>query len=202
MGKTVTSRTMNVMQYLSFPSAEQAQAFIQELQASGLGNLSSDPHTYEGAQRNTQGQFTGTTPEGEPIITSADGKHYIDRHGGTADDAGMGAIHGSGAGALAGAATGILATAVTGGLALPFVLGLTALGAGVGAGVGAAGGALGVDETPGTSLMGTQEIQLSEEGHQTIIQTGTEGRTVAVDDRIPEADLLPISQKYGGVTVI
>lgn len=195
------SRTIKLMRYLTFPTAQHAQAFTEELTAAQLGQVSAEHHTLN-TPGVMNGTVTGTTSRGEEIITAADGRQYVDAGGGTADDAGMGAIKGTGAGAAVGIAAGAVATIATGGLALPLILGLGALGSAVGASVGAVGGALGVDETPGTSLLGTREVvDLNDDDQQVIYISGSEGRAVAVDEDIPLNELQAIMQRHGGTLV-
>lgn len=179
------------MRYVTFPSKNDADAFVASLAQEQAGMLS-NRHL-----RFTPG--TTVTPGGQTLITDKDGNRYVATDGGTADDAGQGAIKGTGVGAVVGAVAGTIATVATGGLALPLVLGMAVLGSGVGASVGAVGGALGVDETPGDTLLGTKEvIDLNDEDRDLIYVRGGEGRAIAVDDSVPLDVVERLSGQHGG----
>ncbi|EYB67112.1 hypothetical protein DEIPH_ctg051orf0019 [Deinococcus phoenicis] len=166
------------MKHLLFPSQQQADAFIEDLRAQGLiqpeiGNT----------MLNRRGTTTQTTTTRTDFVEG----------GGTAEDAGEGAIEGTGVGAAVGAVAGVagaVATVATGGLALPVILGMTALGAGVGAGVGAIGGAAGVDETGG----------YVEEDRYDRLNSGMSngGRAIAVEDSVPADAVEAAAARHGG----
>lgn len=172
------------MQRLTFPTPEAAQAFLTELRT----------------QHFTAGSpAAATLPDGREIITAEDGRAYVDAGGGTADDAGVGAMKGSGVGVVAGVIGGTIATVMTGGLALPVILGMAALGSGVGAAVGAVGGAAGVDETEGSTLLGTEEVTLDEATQAQLGGLTNDGRSVMVHDQADLAALTPVAERHGGV---
>ena len=175
------------MRHIAFPSEQAADAFSQDLITQGLAT----PELGRGT----------VSPRMEALAT--------DTHGGTAEDAGAGAVKGTEAGLLVGAAAGALtttgvlgvaaataATVATGGLALPVILGMAALGAGVGAAVGGVGGAVGVDETHGA---GHHAYEV-EHGHYNDVHAHvTQGRhVVAVDDSIPTGPLEAACLRHGG----
>lgn len=160
------------MKHLIFPSKEQADAFIEDLRAQGL----------------IQPEIGHTTLNRRVTETTQTQTHSVEG-GGTAEDAGEGAIEGTGVGAAVGAVAGVVATVATGGLALPVILGMTALGSGVGAAVGAVGGAAGVDETSG---------YVEEERYNRLNEGVTGGRAVAVEDSVPADAVEAAAARHGG----
>ncbi len=175
------------MRHIAFPTEHAADAFAQDLITQGLAT----PEMGRGT----------VSPRTETLATDA--------HGGTAEDAGAGAIKGTEAGLAVGAVAGVLtttgvlgvaaataATVATGGLALPVILGMAALGAGVGAAVGGVGGAAGVDEAHGA---GHHAYEV-DHGHYNDVQTRVnEGQhVVAVDESIPTAALEATCIRHGG----
>ncbi|GGR41529.1 hypothetical protein [Deinococcus ruber] len=175
------------MRHIAFPTEQAATAFQQDLIAQGLA----------------------TPDTGRALLTRRSDAVAADLHGGTPEDAGVGAIKGTEAGLAVGAVAGVLtttgvlgaaaataATVATGGLALPIILGMAALGAGVGAAVGGVGGAAGVDETHGAGQH-TYEV---DHGHYDDLSTRvSQGEQVlAVDDAIPTAVLDDTVRRHGG----
>ncbi|WP_293910096.1 hypothetical protein [Deinococcus sp.] len=171
------------MKHLIFPTVAQADAFVQDLQSQGvirpeMGNRS--------VNRQNSDMGTGTINTDTAVMG-----------GGTAEDAGEGAVKGTGVGLVAGAVAGVVATVVataatvaTGGLALPVILGMAALGSGVGAGVGAIGGAAGVDETG---------YHVSDDHYDRMSQTmNTGGRAIAVEDSVPNDVVQAAATRHGG----
>ncbi|GAA0510314.1 hypothetical protein [Deinococcus depolymerans] len=160
------------MKHIIFPTAAAADAFTADLQAQGV-------------IAPTMGRATVTRRSDTAAI----------HEGGTAEDAGAGAVKGTGVGAAVGAAAGIIATGATiatGGLALPVILGMAALGSGVGAAVGATGGAMGVDETG-------DYYDADDEYYDRLNTTATNGgRTVAVDDSVPADVVEAAAIRHGG----
>ncbi len=174
------------MRHLLFPTVAQADAFVQDLQSQGLirpemGQASVNRHSAMGGVTN------GTM----------DNRNAGLDDGGTAEDAGEGAIKGTGVGLVAGAVAGVVATATTvatGGLALPVILGMAALGSGVGAGVGAIGGAAGVDETGYDNGYG-----VSDDHYDRINDTmSSGGRAIAVEDSVPMDAVQAAADRHGG----
>ncbi|AWN22776.1 hypothetical protein DKM44_05650 [Deinococcus irradiatisoli] len=188
------------MRHLLFPTVAQADAFVQDLQSQGLirpevGQASVNRHSELGGMSST-----GTTM-GNDTMDNRD--PALD--GGTAEDAGEGAIKGTGVGLVAGAVAGVVATATTvatGGLALPVILGMAALGSGVGAGVGAIGGAAGVDETGnGGTYSGDNSFGygVSDEHYDRINDTmNSGGRAIAVEDNVPMDAVQAAADRHGG----
>lgn len=203
------------MKHIMFPTVAAADAFIADLQARGVvkpevGSMTLNRRVADAAAG------TASTPAAvsTPAATSHTTTDYVDG-GGTAEDAGAGAVKGTVAGALTGAAAGVLGTAATlgataatvatGGLALPVILGMAALGSGVGAAVGAVGGAAGVDETGGEvrTTTTTTSYQSSYDADDTYYNRINErvtagGRVVAVDDNVPADVLAEAVAKHGG----
>jgi hypothetical protein len=216
------------MKHILFPTVDAADAFIADLQSRGVVQPEMGQMTVNRRQAGGMaGQMgTGTTTgmgssAGTDSLVGASrldsvensGVNRADAYleGGTAEDAGAGAVKGTVAGAIAGAVSAVVGTAVTigtGGLALPVVLGLTALGSGVGAAVGAAGGAAGVDETgDGTRMAGTGSIgsrypdsaEMDEEQYGRLHSgMNSGGRAVAVDDNVPQDVLNDVVRAHGG----
>lgn len=179
------------MRIVTFPSETQAQAFLDTLRTQSL--------TTQGDVVTAVGDDDAATlPDGRTVLQADDERTYVDAGGGTADDAGVGAIKGSGAGAAVGFIGGAVATVLTGGLALPILLGMTALGSGVGASVGAIGGAAGVDETHGTSLLGTEEVHLTDAERAHLEGLTADGRTVVLHDSADLSVLTPLIEAHGG----
>ncbi|GGS26941.1 hypothetical protein [Deinococcus knuensis] len=165
------------MKHIIFPTETAADAFIADLKSQGViaPTMGSATVTRRGAAA-------------DPVVTDG-----VD--GGTAEDAGAGAVKGTGVGAAVGAVAGILATGATiatGGLALPVVLGMAALGSGVGAAVGATGGAMGVDETGHT-------YEADDDYYDRLNTTTTNGgRVVAVDESVPTDVVEAAAIRHGG----
>lgn len=196
------------MKHILFPSVAAADAFIADLQSRGVvqpevGTMNMNRRVQQAATGGTD--MTSTT-------TSTTTTDYVDG-GGTAEDAGAGAVKGTVAGALTGAAAGVIGTAATvgtataatvatGGLALPVILGMAALGSGVGAAVGAVGGAAGVDETGGTARSSYDNYE-ADDAYYNRIHEGVNagGRAVAVDDNVPQDVLMEAVTKHGGEIV-
>ena len=173
------------MKHLLFPTVAQADAFVQDLQSQNL--IQADM-----GQTSVNRQSSMATMNNDMDRSDA---AYTD--GGTAEDAGEGAVKGTGVGLVAGAVAGVIATATTvatGGLALPVILGMAALGSGVGAGVGAIGGAAGVDETGYDNGYG-----VSDEHYDRMDQTvNSGGRAIAVEDSVPLAAVQAAAERHGG----
>jgi hypothetical protein len=175
------------MRHIAFPTEQDAVAFQQDLVAQGLA------HPELGR--------ASVSPRAAAVVTEP--------HGGTPEDAGMGAIKGTEAGLAVGAVAGVLtttgilgaaaataATVATGGLALPVILGMAALGAGVGAAVGGVGGAAGVDES---NVAGHHAYEV-DHGHYAEVSSrmGQGQHVVAVDDSIPMAVLEETCMRHRG----
>lgn len=173
------------MKHILFPTVAAADAFVADLQAQNVVRSVSNGGMYRQGTAPAAVNTTTTTTD-----TVVDG-------GGTAEDAGAGAVKGTGVGALTGLAAGVLAagaTIATGGLALPVILGMTAAGAGVGAAVGGIGGAAGVDETGHHYAYESESTTYDR--YSNSYNAG--GRAVAVDDNVP-ADVLDAAvRKHGG----
>lgn len=189
------------MKHLLFPTVAQADAFVQDLQSQNL--IQPDVgHTSVNRRARQEMEMNGTTmTRGMDTSTTAD-TTYVDG-GGTAEDAGEGAVKGTGVGLVAGAIAGVVATATTvatGGLALPVILGMAALGSGVGAGVGAIGGAAGVDETGGHVETGySRGYDVDNSHYDRMDQTVNDGgRAIAVDDSVPMAEVQAAAERHGG----
>ncbi|GAA5436804.1 hypothetical protein [Deinococcus aquaticus] len=163
------------MKHIIFPTTTAADAFIADLQSQGV-------------IAPTMG--SATVNRRTPVAPVVDGVE-----GGTAEDAGAGAVKGTGVGAAVGVVAGVLATGATiatGGLALPVILGMAALGSGVGAAVGATGGAMGVDET-------SNAYDADDDYYDRLNTTATNGgRTVAVDDSVPADVVEAAAIRHGG----
>ncbi|PIG96701.1 hypothetical protein [Deinococcus sp. UR1] len=168
------------MKHIIFPTAAAADAFTADLQAQGV-------------IAPTMGRAT-VTRRGD-MAAPATTDTVVTDGGGTAEDAGAGAVKGTGVGAAVGAVAGIIATGATvatGGLALPVILGMAALGSGVGAAVGATGGAMGVDETG-------DYYDADADYYDRLNTTHTNGgRTVAVDDSVPADVVEAAAIRHGG----
>lgn len=195
-----------------FPTVAAADAFIADLQARGVVKPEVGSMTLN---RRVANAAAGTAPTAVSTpATSHTTTDYVEG-GGTAEDAGAGAVKGTVAGALTGVAAGVLGTAATigataatvatGGLALPVILGMAALGSGVGAAVGAMGGAAGVDETGGevrttTTTTSYQNSYDADDAYYNRIndRVSTGGRVVAVDDNVPADVLAETVAKHGG----
>ena len=188
------------MKHLVFPTKAQADAFIQDIQSQGViqKGLGTTDLSRSSVNSPNSSNLNSSSTLTDPML-----------EGGTAEDAGLGAVRGTGAGVVAGAVAGVVATIATGGLAaIPVILGMTALGSGVGAAVGAAGGAMGVDETAtdsslksdsaladatkaGSSLTDDQYNRLN-----THVSSG--GYPVAVDDSVPADIVASAVTRHGG----
>lgn len=199
------------MKHILFSTVSDADAFIADLQARGavqpeVGHMTvnrREAGLSETGSQGTQGGLVGAR------LDDLDDHATLTHEGGTAEDAGAGAVKGTVAGAIAGAVSAVVGTAVTvgtGGLALPVVLGLTALGSGVGAAVGGIGGAAGVDETAERGV-GTDSIasrypasaELDDEQYGRLDSGMTAGgRAVAVDDNVPQDVLEDAVRAHGG----
>ena len=177
------------MKHILFPTVAAADAFIADLQ--GRGVVKPEIGTTTLGRRSAQNLSTApVTTDTRTSDLGATGE------GGTAEDAGAGAVKGTVAGLVSGAAVGVIGTATgllaagaatvaTGGLALPVILGMAALGSGVGAAVGGIGGAAGVDETgAGHTYDANSHI---DDDHYDRLDSGINagGRAVAVDDNVP-----------------
>lgn len=194
------------MKHILFPTVADADAFIADLQARGAVQPEVGHMT---VNRRSAGSSTDSSAPlaGAANLNSPDVDHELGTGGGTAEDAGAGAVKGTVAGALAGAgigaigtATGVLgataATVATGGLALPVILGVAALGSGVGAAVGALGGAAGVDET-GRGYASTADVDDEHYGQMdSAVNAG--GRAIAVDDNVDSAVLDAAVRAHNG----
>ncbi|WP_424952859.1 hypothetical protein [Deinococcus sp.] len=188
------------MKHILFPTVAAADAFIADLQSRGAVKPEIGTTTFN---RRSAGPVGTTVPSTSTDYDAAGGMN-----GGTAEDAGAGAVKGTVAGVLSGAAIGAIGTATgligataatvaTGGLALPVILGMAALGSGVGAAVGAAGGAAGIDETgEGTHHAGSE---LDDDAYNRI-DTGVSagGRAVAVDEHVDPAVLEEAMRAHDG----
>ncbi|WP_189074327.1 hypothetical protein [Deinococcus sedimenti] len=187
------------MKHILFPTAAAADAFTADLQAQGVIAPTMGTSTYTR-------RADGTRVDTGATSVDADGPGNLtmdpDGVGGTAEDAGAGAVKGTGVGAVVGAAAGILATGATiatGGLALPVILGMAALGSGVGAAVGATGGAMGVDET-GKAYDDRYDVDDTYyDRMDSTINSG--GRVVAVHDSVPHDILMDAVSRHGGEIV-
>ncbi|WP_261664333.1 hypothetical protein [Deinococcus sp. Marseille-Q6407] len=188
------------MKHFVFPTAQQADAFANELKTQGLVREDSRQHAY------TQGQTEGFT--GRSTGTQYTTDHYAagtysETAGTEGTDVGQEAMKGTAVGAVTGAAAGLAgaalagataATVATGGLAAPLI-GLTLLGSGVGAAVGAAGeAAREADDATYYDTYDTPSTQYS--ALNETYQGG--GRAVAVDDNVPEGALMDAVAKHGG----
>lgn len=197
------------MRHILFPTVSAADAFIADLQQRGV--VRSDVGTTTVNRRVADALGTGTAAQSS-ASTQTTTTEYVEG-GGTAEDAGAGAVKGTALGALTGAAAGVVGTAATigataatvatGGLALPVILGMAALGSGVGAAVGAVGGAAGVDETGGHTSTSTSSYQSSydvDSDHYDRLHNASNqgGRAVAVDDNVPQDVLEEAVRRHGG----
>ncbi|WP_425145020.1 hypothetical protein [Deinococcus sp.] len=211
------------MRHLLFPTVAQADAFVQDLRDQGairpeFGTTSltraSDTLT-DGTPLGRTGADTMSAtaaPTSSPSSIDAmdDELHRADGMGGTAEDAGAGAIKGTGVGVVVGAIAGAVATVATGGLAaIPVIVGMAALGSGVGAGVGAIGGAAGVDETDadGRRLSTTGTVMDDAPATSTVtgeqydrLHSGVEGggHVIAVADSVPDDVVRATAARHGG----
>lgn len=199
--------TLTPMKHILFPTVSAADAFIADLQSRGVvqpqvGTMNMSRRVQQAAA-DTGTSAAVATPTTTTTTTTTD---YVEG-GGTAEDAGAGAVKGTVAGALTGAAAAVIGTAATvatGGLALPVILGMTALGSGVGAAVGAVGGAAGVDETGGTSYDSysdsyTTNYEADDAYYNRVNESvNAGGRAVAVDDNVPQDVLMDAVNKHGG----
>ena len=200
------------MRHILFPTVSAADAFIADLQQRGVVRSEVGSTTVNPRVAQAMGTAGGSTSTSSTTQTTS--TDYVDG-GGTAEDAGAGAVKGTVAGAVTGAAAGVLgsaatvgttvaataATAATGGLALPVILGMAALGSGVGAAVGAIGGAAGVDETGGhTTTSSYQSSYDVDQDHYDRLHSATNqgGRAVAVDDNVPQDVLDEAVRRHGG----
>ncbi|WP_407542583.1 hypothetical protein Q0M94_23630 (plasmid) [Deinococcus radiomollis] len=185
------------MRHIAFPTEQAAEAFQQDLVSQGVARP-------EYGRASVSPMAPAVAADTHGVVTEP--------NGGTAEDAGAGAIKGTEAGLVVGAAAGALTTAgvlgtaaatavtvATGGLALPVILGMAALGAGVGAAVGGVGGAAGVDETHGAA----HHAYEVDHGHYSDVNTRmSEGQhVVAVDDSIPANLVEEACMRHGGHTV-
>lgn len=190
------------MKHFVFPTAQQADAFANELKTQGLVREDHRQHAYTAGQtEGFAGRATGTqyTTDHYAAGTYAAG-HDADHDGSSVGDE---ALKGTAVGAATGAAAGLAgaalagataATVATGGLAAPLI-GLTLLGSGVGAAVGAAGEA--AREADDAAYYDTYDT------HETHYSTLNEtyqagGRAVAVDDNVDSAAVMAAAEKHGG----
>ena len=190
------------MKHILFPTVAAADAFIADLQARGavrpeVGSMNLN-------RRDMAAAGTGTAAAPATTRTDVTSTEYV--QGGTAEDAGAGAVKGTVAGVLTGAAAGVIGTAATvatGGLALPVILGMAALGSGVGAAVGAVGGAAGVDETGGQVRDTTYSNYEADDDYYNTVneRVNAGGRVVVVDDNVDATVLADAMAKNGGEIV-
>lgn len=203
------------MKHILFPTVSAADAFIADLKARGVVQPEVGTMNMSRRVQNAAAETTGTVQTGAVTTpaTTSQTTQYVDG-GGTAEDAGAGAVKGTVAGALTGAAAGVIGTAATlgataatvatGGLALPVILGMAALGSGVGAAVGAVGGAAGVDETGGAVTTTTTSTYPStyeaDDAYYNRVneRVNAGGRVVAVDNNVPNDVLMDAVTKHGG----
>lgn len=189
------------MKHILFPTVAAADAFIADLQSRGV--VQPEIGTTTLGRRSAQDLGTA------PVVTDT----AVVTEGGTAEDAGAGAVKGTVAGLVSGAAIGAIGTATgliaagaatvaTGGLALPVILGMAALGSGVGAAVGGIGGAAGVDETGDGRITATGYDASShiDDDHYDRLDSGINagGRAVAVDDNVPTDVLEEAMRSHDG----
>ncbi|MFC5848467.1 hypothetical protein [Deinococcus petrolearius] len=209
------------MKHLIFPTVAQADAFVADLRAQGVIQPETRDTTWTrrsgvagdlSASGTSTGASSMTSPRGATTMNDDSGSRYDTTTGASAgaEDAGAGAVAGTGVGAVVGAIAGTVATVATGGLAAPMILGMAALGSGVGAGVGAVGGAAGVDEnadgrtagddSPGRSAVGGDyDYSVSDDAYDRMDQANTSGgRSIAVDDNVPQDVLDAAVQRHGG----
>ena len=214
------------MKHILFPTTAQADAFIAEMQQTGvvapnMGRSTYGRHSEMSAAQTTDNGMAdtyGSGMDGQSGTASSTGdvRTYSDDYAdgqpsAAAEDAGAGAVKGTGVGAVVGAGAGLLGTAgtvagigatvATGGLAIPVVLGMAALGAGVGAAVGAAGGAAGVDENhdgrTADDDYGTYGV--NDDYYDRMNSTvNAGGRAVAVEDAIPYDVVAEAAKRHGG----
>jgi len=183
------------MKHLIFPTKAQADEFIQDLQSQGV--IQKEMRTTDlsrgGSSVTNPGNINSSSALTDPML-----------EGGTAEDAGVGAVRGTGAGVVAGAVAGVVATIATGGLAaIPVILGMAALGSGVGAAVGAAGGAMGVDETATDSSLKSDSAMASssltdDQYNRLNTHVSSGGYPVAVDDSVPADIVASAVTRHGG----
>lgn len=185
------------MKHLLFPTVAQADAFVQDLQSRGviqseMGQASLNRSGgMSGASTGSVGSETGVA------ATTSDGSAPPYVEGGTAEEAGDGAIKGTGVGVAVGTVVGAVATVATGGLAaVPVILGMAALGSGVGAGVGAVGGAAGAEATTGGSQ---SSYDVTDEQHDRLSAgMSSGGRAIAIDDSVPADIVAEAAARHGG----
>ena len=189
------------MKHLAFPTKAQADEFIQDLQSQGV--------IQKGLGTTDLSRSTVTNPNSSNMNSSSTLSDPM-LEGGTAEDAGLGAVRCTGAGVVAGAVAGVVATIATGGLAdIPTILGMTALGAAV----GAAGGAMGVDETAtdsslksdsaligstGAGLSGAGSSLTDDQYNRLNTHVSSGGYPVAVDDSVPADIVASAVTRHGG----
>lgn len=190
------------MKHILFPTVAAADAFVSDLQARGVVQSEVASGTF-----NRRTSLAEVAADG-PLLTAESGQ--ATNAGGTAEDAGAGAVKGTVAGLVSGAAIGAIGTATgligataatvaTGGLALPVILGMAALGSGVGAAVGGIGGAAGVDETDDRRTGGSYDDQLDDDRYDRMSSgVASGGRAVAVDDNIPQDVLEEVMRAHDG----
>ena len=212
------------MKHLIFPTVAQADAFVADLRDQGAIQPETRDTTWTRrsgttGDLSTSGTSTGassmTNPRGSTTMNDTDRYDTAGDAGAAVEDAGAGAVAGTGVGAVVGAIAGTVATVATGGLAAPMILGMAALGSGVGAGVGAVGGAAGVDEnndgrtadndayptrTGSDTGMGRDyDYSVSDEAYDRMDQANASGgRSIAVDDNVPQDVLDAAVQRHGG----
>ena len=156
------------------------------------------------AQAGSMSTTGSSTLASSGSIDDLDDELRVTDGGGTAEDAGAGAIKGTGVGAVVGAVAGVVATVTTGGLAaVPVILGMAALGSGVGAGVGAIGGAAGVDETSVQGIDDTADYDTSsvvtDEQHDRLSSgVAGGGHAIAVADSVPDDVVRATAERHGG----
>ena len=198
------------MKHILFPTVAAADAFIADLQSRGV--VRPELGTTTLGRRSMQDMGSASMTPGTTTPGAMQTGDYA-TEGGTAEDAGAGAVKGTVAGLVSGAAIGVIGTATgliattaatvaTGGLALPVILGLAALGSGVGAAVGGIGGAAGVDETPDGPVTTSDYATSShiDDDHYDRLDSGINagGRAVAVDESVPTDVLEEVMRSHDG----
>jgi hypothetical protein len=198
------------MKHILFPTVAAADAFIADLQSRGV--VRPELGTTTLGRRSMQDMGSASMTPGTVQTGTVQTGDYA-TEGGTAEDAGAGAVKGTVAGLVSGAAIGVIGTATgliattaatvaTGGLALPVILGLAALGSGVGAAVGGIGGAAGVDETPDGPVTTSDYATSSHiaDDHYDRLDSGINagGRAVAVDENVPTDVLEEVMRAHDG----
>lgn len=187
------------MKHFVFPTAQQADAFANDLKAQGLVREDFGRHAYTRGTTDTfAGRSTGTQYTADHYAAGT----YADPNA-NGETVGDEAAKGAAAGAITGAAAGLTgaalagataATVATGGLAAPLI-GLTLLGTGVGAAVGAAGEA--AREADATTTYDT--FDTPETHYGTLNETyQAGGRAVAVDETVNEAAVMETAARHGG----